>query len=438
MMLYQELSIMSRAGYGSCIMILMVAAMFLFIAACVQHMEYKYRILSAFLTLVIVFILQGVFDLNNNLFDKVRLSFLGESVGKLPCVLFAGLLLFIAVLEIILFVFIRRSQKNRMTSGAIKESLDALPDGVCFYDADGQPLLVNMQMQYISGELFGSEILNAERFFRRLECMDTEKNTQIIRTQPTVRVRTKDGKVWDFHRGSLEVGHDRIRELVAYDVTEQYRLGQELEKRNQSLSQINERLRLYSQEVERITREKEILTAKVRVHDDVGRSLLAFRSYLAQPEEKRDRGELLLMWRHNVEVLRQEAAPDEKSDEWKLLLKAAEAVDVTLVLEGELPEDEKEREILITACHECLTNTVKHANDNRLCISIKSCDRGLIARFTNNGDSPAGEIRETGGLKNLRRMTEQEGGIMTIESIPQFVLQIELYAGGEMRWQKQK
>ncbi len=422
---YQELTIMSRAGYGACILILMVAAMFLFVAACVQHMEYKYRIFAAFLAAVIVFILQGVIDLNINLSADVPFSFFAESISKLPCVLFAGILFFTAVLEVILFVLIRRSQKSRMTPGAIKESLDALPDGVCFFDADGQPLLVNIQMQQISGELFGSEILNAERFIQRLESKDTEKNVQIIRNSPTVRVRTEDGKVWDFHRGILEVEHGHIQELVVYDVTEQYQLGQELEQRNQSLGRINERLRLYSQEVERITREKEILTAKLRVHDDVGRSLLAFRSYLAQPKQKRNRGELLLMWRRNVEVLRQEAAPYEQNDEWGLLLKAAEAVDVALVLDGELPKNEKERKILIAASHECLTNTVKHANGNQLHVSIESCGRMITARFTNNGNQPSGEMKETGGLKNLRRMVEQEGGIMVVESTPQFALQIE-------------
>ena len=47
-------------------------------------------------------------------------------------------------------------------------------------------------------------------------------------------------------------------------------------------------------------------------------------------------------------------------------------------------------------------------------------------RFTNNGTPPCAPVKETGGLANLRRMTEKTGGTMTINSSPQFEMILHL------------
>lgn len=426
MICFYELSVMTRAVYGICIMLLAVIAVFLLIVSFVLDMERWYRLAAAILVIGVMYVFQRISDVSCNLEKGNPLSFFSRIIGNLSSVKVLALLILAAGIEIILFLILYHSKKNVLTSGAVKESLDALPDGVCFSDMDGQPLLVNTQMQRISGELFHTEILNAELFLDNLKSVNHEEGDD-----PAIVATTKDGKVWHFHQNVLQVRQSGIQELVANDVTEQYCLSQELKKRNKSLAQINERLQLYSREVERVTREKEILTAKVHVHDDVGRSLLAFRSYLVQSPEKRNREELLLLWRHTVAVMRNEIDSFQQTDEWKLLMKAAEAVDVEIIKDGELPEDKGRREILIAVIHECLTNTVKHANGNRLYLSVRSEETAVIAELTNNGKQPSEQIKETGGLKNIRYTVEAAGGAMTIKSTPRFMLQVELPKGEE-------
>ena len=426
MICYYELSVMTRTVYGICIMLLAVIAVFLLIVSFVLDMERWYRLAAAILVIGVMYVFQGISDVSCNLEKGNPLSFFSRIIGNLSSVKVLALLILAAGIEIILILILYHSKKNVLTSGAVKESLDALPDGVCFSDMDGQPLLVNTQMQRISGELFHTEILNAELFLDNLKSVNHEEGDD-----PAIVATTKDGKVWHFHQNVLQVRQSGIQELVANDVTEQYCLSQELKKRNKSLAQINERLQLYSREVERVTREKEILTAKVHIHDDVGRSLLAFRSYLVQSPEKRNREELLLLWRHTVAVMRNEIDSFQQTDEWKLLMKAAEAVDVEIIKDGELPEDKGRREILIAVIHECLTNTVKHANGNRLYLSVRSEETAVIAELTNNGKQPSEQIKETGGLKNIRYTVEAAGGAMTIKSTPRFMLQVELPKGEE-------
>lgn len=215
-------------------------------------------------------------------------------------------------------------------------------------------------------------------------------------------------------------------------LTPQYNLNKELVIRNKRLSSVNERLRRYSSEIEHVTAEKEILAAKIRVHDDVGRSLLAFRSYLAKPMSERDRNGLLFLWRYTISVMKKEAVTVAQSNDWELLLKAAEAVDVKIELRGELPEKGNIRAVITAAIHECLTNTVKHAKGNRLYMNIKSSDTSLTAEITNNGEQPKGEIKETGGLKNLRHIAESAGVAMTVESTPRFLLRLDFQKGDEI------
>ena len=56
--------------------------------------------------------------------------------------------------------------------------------------------------------------------------------------------------------------------------------------------------------MEQVTREQEILNAKISVHDDIGRSSLTARVYLEQPEEKRNRKELLALWNYVISVMK--------------------------------------------------------------------------------------------------------------------------------------
>ena len=71
--------------------------------------------------------------------------------------------------------------------------------------------------------------------------------------------------------------------MTACDITRQYELNQKLKDRNEKLNEINARLQIFNREVADIIREEEILDTRVRLHDEVGRSLLIFRTCLEQP-----------------------------------------------------------------------------------------------------------------------------------------------------------
>lgn len=424
---YDTLSNATQGFFGVFALLLMAGAVYLLISVCSMRRRDWRLAFSVLLTALAVLLLQGIGDVSNCKVNDFTPVNLGKMTGAMPYGVLAALLALMTAAEAALLLHLKQQRKTMLTPMSAKESLDALPDGICFFHADGQPLLVNMRMNRISAELFGTTLLNADAFLQSLR--RGEGKAEFLRTEPTVIVRTEDGKAWDFRVKTLTVRRAAVQELIAYDVTEQRHLGEELDARNAGLKRVNERLRRYSREVERSTMEKELLTAKMRVHDDVGRSLLAFRAYLEQPKAERNRDKLLLLWRQTVAVLRNEASPIRRCSDWELLSKAAQSVDVQIVQDGEVPENDRERAVIIAAVHECLTNTVKHAKGNKLYLKLRSSENLLTAELTNNGSLPAGAICETGGLLNLRRTVETAGGTMKTEATPRFLLWIELPRG---------
>ena len=53
-------------------------------------------------------------------------------------------------------------------------------------------------------------------------------------------------------------------------------------------------------------------------------------------------------------------------------------------------------------------------------------ETGYTVMIYNNGQPPEREIREGGGLTNLRHRIETEGGRMLVQSFPEFALVIEI------------
>ena len=63
-------------------------------------------------------------------------------------------------------------------------------------------------------------------------------------------------------------------------------------------------------------------------------------------------------------------------------------------------------------------------------VSMQSERGRWTVTLATNGTPPAGEIRERGGLRNLRAAVEDAGGDMRVRSLPGFLLTLHLPKGG--------
>ncbi|MGN1319299.1 MAG: hypothetical protein ACI4VF_09825 [Lachnospirales bacterium] len=396
----------------------------------------KYIISSAILVLIMIFILYGINEVSSYYYGDIKeLGFFGSIVSSLPYFVLAIMLFTVSILEIFIFIKAIKRRKNILTKRAIKESLDFLPDGVCFYAEDGQPLLINEKMHYISGELFDFDILNAKKFQANLLNNNVKKGVKIIRTEPTIIVETLDGSVWDFRFNRLNIEKSEYYELIAYDISKQYRLNEKLKKLNDSLNIINDRLKEFRNNMAQLISEKELLNAKVDVHNSIGRFLLACRNYLSEDKEKRNRNNLLFLWNYVFMVMNNEPV---SLNEWDVLKKTADSLGIEIKISGVMPKNLKIKNLILGAIKECLTNTSNHAKGDKLFVNIFDNENMITVEITNTGIPPKGEIKEKGGLKNLRHIVEEVNAVMTIETKPNFLLRIEFQKGEEEKWLKQK
>ena len=408
--------------------VLILGAAYIIAAAVAMRLSRGYATCSVVLAAAVFIILQSMADVSlcANEADP-RFSLPAVILKDVPWIMVALVIVVIFAAEVLCLVAVNRAGRDKLSPGSVKESLDALPDGVCFFSEDGRILLSNRRMQHISSDITGIGILNGEKLWRCIE----EKSVKTDVSDGLV-ILTSDSKVWNVRRSEIEAEGNRINEIVALDVTEQYELRRELEERNERLNSVNERLRIFSRDMSRLTAEKELLDAKIKVHDDLGRSLLAFRAYLTAEPSKRDRSKLLPLWRYVISVMKKETAP---SEEWDAIEKTAESLHIQIEINGDLPAGLADlpvsgevRSAIMAAIRECLTNTARHARGDRLFVLIKcgaDAPHGIRIEITNNGRAPLVPIQEAGGLSNLRHMVERAGGIMTIESSPQFLLRLD-------------
>ena len=326
-----------------------------------------------------------------------------------PILWMAALLL--TALSLIASFMLWHKGRQQISPISIKESCDHLPSALCFAWENGQPCLKNLKMDELSHLLTGEALLNANVFW------DT------IQSQPIVTL--ENGQTWSFERVRMGMSGKTVYQITGTNITEEARLQRELEKDNLRLTAMNRRLRQYGQDVQETTREKEILRAKTRVHDQIGHALLQTRQFLSGTQG--DAGSVCTAWRQNVRLLLGKYSDEQCGDTFEQLTRAANAIGVTIERRGVFPkEDSESAQLVEAAAHECLTNLVRHAGGTQLEIIGEKTASGWRVRYLNDGSAPSGPIVEGSGLTALRARTEAAGGSMDIAYTPRFELTLTL------------
>ena len=301
--------------------------------------------------------------------------------------------------------------RRQLSPVSIKESCDHLPSALCFAWENGLPCLKNLKMDELSHLLTGEALLNANDFWKTMEL------------QPIVTL--ENGQTWSFERVRLGMSGKTVYQINGTNITEEAQLQRELEEDNLRLKNMNRRLRQYGQDVQEATREKEILRAKTRVHDELGHALLQTRQFFSDTQG--DAESVCAAWRQNVRLLLGKYADEQRFDAFAQLARAAQAIGVTIERRGVFPAEGTESAQLVeTAAHECLTNLVRHAGGTRLEIIGEKVASGWRIHYLNDGSAPSGPIVEGSGLTALRARTEAAGCAMDIEYAPHFELTLTL------------
>ena len=293
---------------------------------------------------------------------------------------------------------------------SLKEAVDNLPSGICYFNDMGLVALCNKTMYHLSFALSGRDVQTLDEFkqsFKENEYYELED------------------KIWNFSYSEVkdELGNP-YTQVIASDVSDLYHQKQALEDHITALNDSSIHIQNLRKNLVSVTRENEILSMKMQMHDELGRNLLSLRHYyLNRNIESKDT--LIKELKSTISKLHYNKE-EEVSDPMKDLLNSASAIGVEIVKTGELPEDKTAARLIVKAVRECLTNAVRHANAAKVFVHIETLDNRVEVTISNDGNKPVKTIVEGGGLGNLRARIEKSGGTMIIQSIPEFKLVISL------------
>lgn len=166
----------------------------------------------------------------------------------------------------------------RISRNAVKEGFDTLPAAICYFDRNGLLRLINHRMQEIAAVLCGRDLQTL-----------TDLEQALRSPGGGVRLRDEAARIYEFPDGT--VYHFTVRpvqdkygipytEVMATDVTQLATLHAALQQENERLADANRRAKRLYDNMPDIVREEEILKMKMRVHDDIGHTLLAARRAL--------------------------------------------------------------------------------------------------------------------------------------------------------------
>lgn len=325
-------------------------------------------------------------------------------VYELPVIAVTAFIVILSALSIFALRTLLKWRETHLSALSIKESIDELPSGLCYYNENGLPLLMNNEISTDCMSITGRALLNANEFWAAIVGGFIIDGNNIVVGGDKPIIKLQNGTVKSFVRNERKENNSIFYEIKSTNITEEYALSLERENKNEILKKMNESLREYGKQINALTREKEVLAAKIRIHDETGRLLLATQRSITQPHTRKA---LLSSWAQTVTAF---GIVDEESEQSKPiddLIVAAKDSGVTIDYVGVRPNPNSIAEKIISnALHECLTNTILHSDGNSMTVIVNETKRFITLQITNNGEQPKSDIKEGGGLSSLRAFVE--------------------------------
>lgn len=316
-----------------------------------------------------------------------------------------------------------KHRRNCLRENAIQESLDNLPSGIVFFDGNGMPKLMNRRMHQICMNLAGRDIQNITELE---EALSKPLKEQVFFDDDLKVYGFSDGSVWKFsEKEIITTGGDRFSQVLASEVSELYQSKVLLKRENQKLQEMSAAMKELSKNVVTLTREEETLSMKMRVHDNLGYSVLAAQRMLMRESEE-DRDIFLSQWKQTLELLNKDNESVEDEQLHRQVQDRAKFLGVKIIYTGEKIWESHIFRLLDIILLEALSNCVRHAGASELYVKFGSAEHEWGVVITDNGQKPEKNIKEGGGLSGIRKRVEQCGGTLRICSDPIFSITVKI------------
>jgi len=237
-----------------------------------------------------------------------------------------------------------------------------------------------------------------------------------------------DGVIRRFQRSVLRDGQTEMVQITAEDITQLYQLCEELRKKNERLEALRQRQKIMIENISQVNQKRELLAAKLRIHDEFGQCLLATKRSADEDPSPEAFSAIAKSWYEALNCLG--SIPDEKrsnddSTEAELM-QVADMIGCRIIIKGERPKERSAMLLFYAAVREALSNAVLHAGASHVFAEITKTEDKYRAVISDDGRADITELREGVGLSSLRRRLEEEGASLTVTCDGGVVLHVDI------------
>ena len=316
-----------------------------------------------------------------------------------------------------------KESKEKLSPYSVKQALDNLNSGICFADDNGKIVLINHTMGKLASVLIGNYPQMLGELQNALKAQHNGGSVVPIDDSDEI-YRFPSGRIWRFQTVPLtERDLEGYTQTTAQDITELYNANVCLREDNEKLKKINRKMKkMYKRLADRI-REQENLNLKMKIHDDIGTSLITISKIMDEGINEDIETQLTLL-QNAVSYF--SGHRNIISGTFEDAQRKAAEINVKLSLDGYIPQNDVLEKLIVSAAGECVTNCVHHAHGSQVNVKITEQNNFYKVVITNNGTAPKEKIVEGGGLSALRKRIESVGGEMYISHSPTFALILNL------------
>lgn len=303
--------------------------------------------------------------------------------------------------------------KNFFHRNIIKAAIDNMECGLLYAEKDGRVILLNRKMEKLSKIFDENKVVDADDFWRKIISFGKTDEARRIDFTSSPAFLLKDESVWSFQRSLLTDENKRCVEIVARNVTELYKTRCELSKDIKDFSVVKGKLSKVLKNISKTGNEEELLSYKIRIHDELGNAILRTRTVLRQKDSQKEADTILEVWNNTIKAFKNNRLEAEKNKEGGLdsIIKQAKTLGIDLCMFGNFPVYSN---VALHAVREAMYNSIRHAYANTLTVESYKNESGYYIRIYDDGKADSKVITEGGGLKALRRDIEESGGTLTI------------------------
>jgi len=325
--------------------------------------------------------------------------------------------------------------RNRISSGSIKESIDALDAGIMIYDEDGNMMLINNSMQRLMKTFLGHTYRNGEVFRQAMRSGEMKAGCGREAFEGELVCTAPDGTAWKFSASQIPDKKHSYTQVVASDITELWKKTEELELQDADLREKSLELQETIKNINELCRERELISARTHAHDVLGQRLTALIRMLRDGQTL-DRGVLLSMSEGIMDDLKQRPDDFPMSGSIEILRRTFESIGVSVEIAGGGMEDltncgtPEVQRIVFDVIREAVTNAARHGLATKVEIAVARPAGGFAMTITDNGMNLADDFREGGGITGMREKAQKIGARLTVTPEPRFTIEFAVPGDG--------